>query len=296
MAERIGAWLAAWASVVLARPRLAAIATLALAGLAAYYAAGNLRVNTDSANMIAATVPWRQHYNDYRDAFPLRDRNLLIVIDAPTPQIADEFTAALLRELRAQPERYHSPLAAGEGEFFERNGLLYLPTAELAALTDRLAAAQPLIGLLEQRFDGPAVLRVARQTLTAEAAADDAALASFYEELAHTVAAAADGNPEPMAWDRLIGAGTPPSTRRLIALQPAVDFSRMQPAAAAIADIRAMAARLNAGRAEPVSVRLTGTVPHEQARLDLVRTAGSIAGVRAVDDDLTVEGGEPAPS
>ena len=43
-------------------------------------------------------------------------------------------------------------------------------------------------------------------------------------------------------------------------------------------------------------VRLTGTVPHEQARLDLVRTAGSIAGVRAVDDDLTVEGGEPAPS
>ena len=267
MAERIGAWLAAWASVVLARPRLAAIATLALAGLAAYYAAGNLRVNTDSANMIAATVPWRQHYNDYRDAFPLRDRNLLIVIDAPTPQITDEFTAALLRELRAQPERYRSPLAAGEGEFFERNGLLYLPTAELAALTDRLAAAQPLIGLLEQRFDGPAVLRVARQTLTAEAAADDAALASFYEELAHTVAAAADGNPEPMAWDRLIGAGTPPSTRRLIALQPAVDFSRMQPAAAAIADIRAMAARINAGRAEPVSVRLTGTVAMEHEEL-----------------------------
>ena len=36
-------------------------------------------------------------------------------------------------------------------------------------------------------------------------------------------------------------------------------------------------------------VRLTGAVPHEQARLDLIRTAGSIAGVRAVDDDLTVE-------
>jgi len=40
-------------------------------------------------------------------------------------------------------------------------------------------------------------------------------------------------------------------------------------------------------------IRLAGTVPHEQARLDLVRTAGSIAGVRAVDDDLVVEG-EPA--
>ncbi|HEX4901639.1 MAG TPA: BON domain-containing protein [Acidimicrobiales bacterium] len=43
-------------------------------------------------------------------------------------------------------------------------------------------------------------------------------------------------------------------------------------------------------------VRLTGTVPHDQARLDLVRTAGSIAGVRAVDDDLVVEGEEPVRS
>jgi len=40
-------------------------------------------------------------------------------------------------------------------------------------------------------------------------------------------------------------------------------------------------------------IRLAGTVPHEQARLDLVRTAGAIAGVRAVDDDLVVEGGDP---
>src|SRR5688572_5163631 len=78
----IGEWLARWAGAVLARPRLAAVATLALGALAAYYAAGNLGVNTDTANMIAATVPWRQHFNEYRSAFPLRDRNLLIVVDA----------------------------------------------------------------------------------------------------------------------------------------------------------------------------------------------------------------------
>ncbi len=200
----IGEWLAAWAGAVLARPRLAAVATLALGALAAYYAAGNLGVNTDTANMIAATVPWRQHFNEYRAAFPLRDRNLLIVVDAPTPARADEFAAALLRELRAQPERYRSPLLAGEGEFFERNGLLYLPTAQLAALTDRLAAVQPLIGLLAARFDGAAVLDVARRTLAADGGGDAAALGSFYEELARSVAGAADDETAPLAWDRLI--------------------------------------------------------------------------------------------
>jgi hopanoid biosynthesis associated RND transporter like protein HpnN len=267
VAELIGAWLAGWAGSVLARPRLAAVVTLALGGLAVYYAAGNLGVNTDSANMIAATVPWRQHYNDYRDTFPLRDRNLLIVVDAATPQRADELAGALLGELRAQPERYRSPLLAGEGEFFERNGLMYLPTAELAALSDRLAAAQPLIGLLEQRFDGAAVVRVARETLAAEGAADAAALVSFYDELARSIANAADGELRPLAWERLVGAGAPPSTRRIIAVQPAVDFSRIQPAAAAIADVRAIAERLNAAAVDPVRVRLSGTVAMEHEEL-----------------------------
>ena len=267
MALPIGQWLAAWASAVVARPRLSAVATLALGALAAYYAAGNLGVNTDTANMIAATVPWRQHFNEYRDAFPLRDRNLLLVIDAPTAASADEFAAALLAELRAQPERYRSPLLAGEGDFFERNGLLYLPTAELAELTDRLAAAQPLIGLLQARFDGAAVLDVARQTLAAPDGGAAAPLSSFYEELARTITAAADGDAAPLAWDRLIARAAPATTRRIIALQPELDFSRMQPAAAAIADVRAIAERLNAARDEPVTVRLTGSVAMEHEEL-----------------------------
>ncbi len=268
MAFPIGEWLAAWAGAVVARPRLAAVATLALGALAAYYAAGNLGVNTDTANMIAATVPWRQHFNEYRAAFPLRDRNLLVVIDAPTPARADEFAAALLRELRAQPERYRSPLLAGEGEFFERNGLLYLPTAQLAALTDRLAAVQPLIGLLAARFDGAQVLDVARRTLAADSGGDAAALGSFYEELARSIASAADREAAPLAWDRLIPTPAPPTTRRVIAFQPALDFSRMQPAAAAITDIRAIAARLNSELDESaVSVRLTGSVAMEHEEL-----------------------------
>jgi predicted RND superfamily exporter protein len=130
VAHLFGEWLAAWARMVLARPRLSAAATLALGVFAAYYAAGNLGVNTDTANMIAATVPWRQHFNDFRTAFPLRDRNLLVVIDAATPAEADAFASEMIREMRAQPDRYRSPLLAGEGEFFERNGFLYLSTAD----------------------------------------------------------------------------------------------------------------------------------------------------------------------
>ncbi|HEU5085549.1 MAG TPA: BON domain-containing protein [Acidimicrobiales bacterium] len=44
-------------------------------------------------------------------------------------------------------------------------------------------------------------------------------------------------------------------------------------------------------------VTLAGVVPHDEARQQLLRTAGAVAGVRAVDDQLTVEppaeGGQP---
>jgi hopanoid biosynthesis associated RND transporter like protein HpnN len=271
MAHGIGAWLAAWASGVVARPKLTATATLALAALAAWYAAGNLKPNTDTANMIAPTIPWRQHYNEYREAFPLRDRNLLIVIDAPTPARADELAAELLRRLRAQPERYQSPLLAGEGEFFERNGLLYLPTAELAELTDRLAAAQPLIGLLGDRLDGAAVLGVARQAIAADSGGGMTELASFYEELARTIGRVAEGAAPTFAWDGLIQISPerdPNSVgRRIITVQPDVDFSRMQPAAAAIAEVRQMVREIAARPPGDVRVRLTGTVAMEHEEL-----------------------------
>jgi hypothetical protein len=34
---------------------------------------------------------------------------------------------------------------------------------------------------------------------------------------------------------------------------------------------------------------LTGSVPHDEARLALLRTAGAVTGVRAVDDHLTID-------
>ena len=36
-------------------------------------------------------------------------------------------------------------------------------------------------------------------------------------------------------------------------------------------------------------VVLTGGVPHDDARLTLIRTAGAVTGVRAVDDHLTID-------
>lgn len=279
LTESIGDALAAWVRAVLHR-RAATLVLFAFAALAsAFYAARHLGVNTDSANMISASLPWRQAFIEYREAFPVRDRNLIVVVDAPTPQAAEAFARELAAEMRALPELYHAVFLAGDGEFFERNGLLYLSTPELERLSDRLAQAQPLLGLLGERLDGVAVLKVATRALgEADRANAAAALEPFYKELAATLAGASDGHAAPLSWAELIGRSDT-STRRLIVLQPALDYGSLRPGAAAIDGIRQIAARLNAAAEPPVTVRLTGTVAMEYEELASVSRGAGIGAV-----------------
>ena len=62
-------------------------------------------------------------------------------------------------------------------------------------------------------------------------------------------------------------------------LQPSVDFGKIQPAKAAIDGVRAIVARLNAAEAEPVTVRLSGSVAMEHEELASVSSSAGIAGI-----------------
>jgi hopanoid biosynthesis associated RND transporter like protein HpnN len=289
-ADQIGDRLARVVGAILRWRKLAIVTLLGAAVLSVWYAAHHLGVNTDTTNMMSPTLEWRQNFNEYREAFPSRDRNLLIVIDARTSARADAFAAKVLAELRREPELYHSILLQGEGDFFARNGLLYLPLPQLEQLADKLTAAQPLLGLLHARFDGAAVLDVATRTLSPPAGvdADTSAAAPLYAELARVLDQAGTVGTsrtplEPLAWGNLISTGAAQQgTRRLIVLQPALDFGKIQPAAPAINGVRAIVARLNAAEAEPVSVRLTGSVAMEHDELASVSASAGIGGVLAL--------------
>lgn len=282
-ADLIGRGLARWVAFVLRFPKTIIVIGLLAAGLCLHYAAGTLGINTDTANMISPELPWRQDFTRYRDSFPIRDRNLVVLIDGPTPRRADAFAAALADRLRAAPERYDAVFLAGDGPFFERNGLMYLSLAELEALGDRLVAAQPLLGLVQTRFDGAGIVEIIGRTLDErDAAAGADALERLYEEVAQALAAAAEGERDELAWERLFDAGGGDSTRRMILLQPELDFSRIRPAAEAIEGIRALVETLNAELDADVRVRLTGTVAMEHEELVSVTRGASLAGVLAL--------------
>jgi hypothetical protein len=261
--------VASWVRYVIRFPKTTIVVFLALTVVSVVYARGHLGVNTDTADMISPELPWRRDFIAYRESFAVRDRNIVIAVDAASGDLASAFAADLAAALRREPARFHSVFLAGEGEFFERNGLLYLSTTELEDLGDRLAAAQPLLGLLSDRFNGAGVISVVRTTVDANAGAarDEAALAALYAELERTLLAASSGEHHAFAWAELVAGTVGAATRTLVLVQPALDFNLLQPARDAIGRIREIAAEMQAAQNGDVRVRLTGTIALEHDEL-----------------------------
>ncbi|NBP72782.1 MAG: hypothetical protein EBU57_06385, partial [Alphaproteobacteria bacterium] len=63
-------------------PWVALAVAIGLTALSGFYAAGNLKIDTDTAGMISEDLPFRQRFKAFRHAFPTLSDNVAIVIDA----------------------------------------------------------------------------------------------------------------------------------------------------------------------------------------------------------------------
>jgi hypothetical protein len=94
-------------------------------------------------------VPWLQRKNEFDKLFPNRDEGyILAVVDTPTPELATLAGAELADKLAADKSLFKSVTQPGRGPFFTQNGLLFLPTEELAGITRSLTRSAPLIRAL----------------------------------------------------------------------------------------------------------------------------------------------------
>src|SRR5215813_15595793 len=122
-----------------------------LLGLAtAVYAAHHFAIDADVNKLISKELPWRQREVAFEKYFPPKEETILAVIDAPTSELATQATAALVEKLAAQKNLFTSIIEAGGGPFFEKNGLLFLPTDEVAVTTKKLGQAKPMLQALAQ--------------------------------------------------------------------------------------------------------------------------------------------------
>lgn len=243
-------------------PFVVALAAL-LTVLCGWFAATNLQIDTDTDKLISSQVPWRQREAELDRLFP-QHSDLIAVIDAATPDQAEDAAAALAARLAARPALFRNVAVPDQDPFFRRNGILFMPLAEVHETVDALIQAQPLIGALAADPTVRGLAGVLGQ-MTDALESNQVPPAQLERPLGLLAAAAESavaGAPQPLSWRSLMAdkAAAAMPRRQLVLLDPVLDYSALQPGAAAAAALREEARALGLAPDRGVRVRVTGIV------------------------------------
>lgn len=278
-AEASRAFLSRLVGAATGKPVLVLILTALLTALSCWYAATHLKIETDNTDLLSAELPFRQDAIRLKEAFPQYANNIVIVIDAPTPDQADDAAMRLGQELRKQTGLFPWVFDPAADPWLRKQGLLFLNTEELADLVDRLAASQAFLGRLWHDPSLRGLFDLLRQAISANSTELPA------EDLARVISALAQVAPpdaaRPVSWRSLIGgeAGNVKPGRRTILVQPSVDFDSLSPGADAMTAIRETARAQGLTPDRGFRVRLTGSVPLEREELASVAEGMGWAGL-----------------
>ena len=241
------------------------LVALAATAMAMVYLAQNFAMTAETSQLISPKLEWRKRGIEFDKAFPQLQNLTMIVVDGATPELADDAATRLASALQRRPDLFHNVRQPDGGRFFERNGLLLLPTDDVRSVTDALIKVQPLLSSLAADPSLAGTMKMLNVILLG-IEGGDAKLKDIepqLEALAGTFEKVVAGQPAYFSWRTLVTGGAPDldDTRRLILVQPEMDYGQLQPGQGASEAIRAMARSLELDPAHGVTVRLTGQVP-----------------------------------
>ena len=246
-------------------PLLVLLLAAALAVAALAYSARHFAMSTDTADLISTKLEWRQKELAYEAAFPQLQKVTIVVVDGATPELADDAAARLSAALATRPELFRSVRRPDGGTFFERNGLLLLPLDEVRARIEGLMRAQFFLGPAASDPSLRGVLGALAMGLEGVKRGQGrlADLEPAMTAFADTFEKATGGQPTFFSWRTLVAGQRAASreTRRVVLVQPVMDYRALQPGAAAGDAVRKTAQTLGLDAAHGIAIHLTGPVP-----------------------------------
>ena len=275
----------------IARPKLVVGLAVALAVASVVFLALHFTIRTDLDGLISPKVAWRQQEAKVERAFPTMGDDITVVIDAPTPGMADGAADSLTAALQARSDIFHSVWRPDGGAFAEKEGLLFLTLPEVKDHMARLIEAQPLLGPIAADPSLRGVMGGITASLTG--AEDDPGrltrLSAPIRGLSDAVDQAQAGKPVLFYWRRLLqgDAVSPDDLRDVIRISPKLDYSGVEPGAPGRAAIQRAVAGLDPAMRAAIKVRVTGSVPMAD---DELMTLGEATGPVALLTTLCMIG------
>ena len=258
------------------------LGALVLSAAAFGYALPHLGINTSTEDMISADVAFRRHHAAFVREFPEFKNSIVAVVEGATPERVEEAAAALAKALRADGEHFAAVEYQAGDPFFAAHGLLYLEVNKLADLTDRLAAAQPLLAVLAEapNLSGVAALAELARRQPGAGGALPAELDRLLGAMAGPVEAQLAGRPGELSWRQALEGGEQAApSRQLVIAEPRFDPNSLAVATPAIEAVRAHARAVGIDTDSGLRLQMTGEATLNQEELQSVRAGATVAGV-----------------
>jgi uncharacterized protein len=288
MLERKNVLTSIVASIVKGCTRFAPLTlliALLLAVAAGYYTSKHFSINTDINTLISSKLDWRQRDQQFERAFD-RESTILAVVEAPTPELTKSASSALEQKLKGDTKHFMSLQPLGSGEFFDKNGLLFLPVEELARLTGQFESAAPLIEIMA---GDPSIrgLTGALETGLAGVQRGQIKLDSTsrpFNLIALTVEDILNKGIATFSWRELISEKplADSDRRAFIEFKPILDYNALEPGKDATDAIRKAATELDFPGKYQARVRLTGPVPIANEEYATVQDGAVVNGIGTV--------------
>lgn len=258
---------------------------MALTVAAGVYSARNFAINTDINKLISPELDWRKRDIAFEKAFD-QERLIIAVVEAPTAEFASAASAALEKKLSENHTDFESVQRLGAGPFFEKNGLLFLPTEEVAKLTGQFGSAAPLLEIMagDPSLRGlTGALQIALSGVQHGQFSLDAATAPL-TKISDTLDNVLNKKDATFSWRELISDKplTDADRRSFIEVKPILNFEDLEPGKGATDAIRQAARDIDIAGQFGARVRLTGPVPIANEEFATVQEGAVTNGIGTV--------------
>jgi hopanoid biosynthesis associated RND transporter like protein HpnN len=268
--------------VCVARAWLVVAAVIILCAVMAHYVARHFAMTTDTHALVSPNLPWRVQRTAFYAVFPEDGFDIVVVVDAQTPELSEMAAARLAASLSTQTRLFHSVERPDSGPFWAHSRLLFASTEDVKTVLAQLLKVQPFLGSMASdpslRGLANTLSLIMQGVNNGQTVPQD--LRTAIGSLADALHGLGAGKPSFFSWRTLIAAQQPDERelRHIILVNPLLDYTKLEPGEVPIDAIRSSAQRLQLDAAHGVRVRLTGAVPLEDEEFaTLAQRAGLIA-------------------
>ncbi|MEX2525598.1 MAG: MMPL family transporter [Gammaproteobacteria bacterium] len=221
--------------------RVAVILVAVISAVSAFhYTVNNIGMDSDTKDLLSEDLQWQKLDRAYERHFPQYLDNVLVVVEADTPDQAMDAARALYDEFGRGEDSISGVYYPYALEIIRQSSLLFLNTGELQDLADNLAAIQPFLSKLTEDQTLRGLFDMLSDAIDAMEDGEEIDIEPLLRQINTAITSVEDNKPFRVSWQHLMrGEETEKDVyREYIVLQPELNYSKLFPVATAIEKIR----------------------------------------------------------